>query len=110
MGSQLMNSILYMVEYFIQCTDPNSVNYNDEEFPMGHVLSKRPFMWVNIFWTIMPLYTILVYIVWMPSNQNQNQNQHIETPPKYSRLNTEEPINEVELEFEDTQTNLLKQE
>ena len=42
-------------------------------------------------------------------SQGQNQNQHIETPPKYSRLNTEEPINEVELEFEDTQTNLLKE-
>ena len=117
MGSQLMNSILYMVEYFIQCTDPNNVNYNDNEFPMGTLLSKRPFMWVNIFWTIMPLYTILVYIIWMPPNQIQIQNQtqrssyntfnknhHIETPPKYaySPLNSHQPINEVELEFENT--------
>ena len=77
-------------------------------------------MWVNIFWTIMPLYTILVYIVWMPPNQSQvqsqvqvqntnqnkicntyNKNQQIETPPKYC-LNSEQPINEVELEFEHT--------
>lgn len=124
MGSQLMNSILYMVEYFIQCTDPNNVNYNDDEFPMGTLLSKRPFMWVNIFWTIMPLYTILVYIIWMPPaysqgqcrpNQRQyhtfNKNQHNESPPKYaySHLNSQQSINEVELEFEDTKTNLLKE-
>ena len=106
-----MNSILYMVEYFIQCTDPNNINYNDDEFPMGTLLSKRPFMWVNIFWTIMPLYTILVYIIWMPPaysqgqprpNQRQyhtfNKNQRNESPPKYAytALNSQQSINEVE--------------
>ena len=79
-------------------------------------------MWVNIFWTIMPLYTILVYIIWMPpdysqgqpiNNQRQyfNKNQHNETPPKYpyETLNSQQCIDELELEFEDTQTNLLKE-
>lgn len=89
MGSQLMNSILYMVEYFIQCTDSNNVNYNNASFPMGTMLSKRPFMWVNIFWTIMPLYTIIVYIIWIPSNNSINSNNSNEIPPKYSRLETD---------------------
>ena len=62
MGAQLMNSILYMVEYFIQCADISSVNYNTEDFPTGTALSKRAFMYVNIFWTVMPAYIILYEI------------------------------------------------
>ena len=63
MGSQLMNSILYLTEYFIQIDDPYSINYNTTSFPVGNYLSKRKFMWVNIFWTIMPLYTIVHYLL-----------------------------------------------
>jgi len=63
MGSQLMNSILYMGEYFIQTHDKNSVNYNSDDFPCGRFLSKRPFMWINIFWTIMPIYVIGMALV-----------------------------------------------
>jgi hypothetical protein len=62
MGSQLMNSLLYMGEYFIQTTDPQSVNYNTTNFPTGKLLIKRPFMWINIFWTIMPAYIIYHYL------------------------------------------------
>ena len=63
MGSQLMNSILYMAEYFIQVKDKNNINYNTPEFPTGLWLLKRPFMWVNILWTLMPAYTIVAYMV-----------------------------------------------
>lgn len=59
MGAQLMNSILYMVEYYYQTQDSNNINFNTPNFPCGLLYSKRPFMWVNIFWTIMPLYTII---------------------------------------------------
>ena len=59
MGSQLMNSLLYMGEYFIQTTDQTSLNFNSSIFPTGFALLKRPFMYVNIFWTIMPLYIII---------------------------------------------------
>tara|TARA_X000000368_G_scaffold371259_1_gene320927 strand:+ start:356 stop:991 length:636 start_codon:yes stop_codon:yes gene_type:complete len=59
MGSQLMNSLLYMGEYFIQTTDQSSLNFNTDAFPTGFALIKRPFMYVNIFWTIMPLYIII---------------------------------------------------
>ena len=62
MGSQLMNSILYMVEYFVQVEDPFNINYDTPEFPTGFLLSKRPFMWVNIFWTILPAYSIIYYL------------------------------------------------
>jgi hypothetical protein len=58
MGSQMMNSILYMGQYFLQCHDPKNVNYNTSSFPTGKWLSERPFMWVNIFWMIMPAYVV----------------------------------------------------
>ena len=62
MGSQLMNSILYLVNYFIQCQDSSSINYNSESFPTGIYLDKRPFMYVNIFWFVMPSYVITSYL------------------------------------------------
>ena len=58
MGSQFMNSVLYMANYFIQIKDPNNINYNTPEFPCGPFLLKRPFMWVNLLWSIMPAYVI----------------------------------------------------
>ncbi len=63
MGSQLMNSLLYMGEYLIQTTDQNSLNFNTSIFPTGFALIKRPFMYVNIFWTIMPLYIIITSLM-----------------------------------------------
>jgi hypothetical protein len=63
MGTQFMNSYLYMFSYFIQETEPHNINYNSTEFPSNFWLTDRPFMWVNIFWLIMPFYTILYYII-----------------------------------------------
>ena len=62
MGTQLMNSILYLTEYFIQIHDNTSINYSNSTFPSGILLKDRAFMWVNILWTIMPLYTIIIYL------------------------------------------------
>ncbi len=59
MGSQIMNSVIYMGQYFIETTESYSVNYNSTNFPVGNMLLKRPFMYVNIFWTIMPAYVII---------------------------------------------------
>jgi hypothetical protein len=59
MGSQLMNSILYMASYFNQLNDPYNVNHCHSDFPCGFALYRRPFMYVNILWTLMPLYTII---------------------------------------------------
>ena len=58
MGSQLMNSILYMFNYFIQTHDYTNINHCRDDFPCGLLLLERPFMYVNVFWTIMPIYTI----------------------------------------------------
>ena len=58
MGTQLMNSILYMSNYFIQVYDKDNVNYSRPNFPAGLLLYKRPFMYVNIFWTLMPSYVL----------------------------------------------------
>ena len=63
MGTQVMNSILYMVEYMNQTHDPDNVNYANSTFPAGILLYKRPFMWVNIFWTILPTYVIIIYLL-----------------------------------------------
>lgn len=72
MGSQLMNSLLYMFNYFNQLNDRDNVNYNNYLFPAGKFLIKRPFMYVNIFWTIMPLYTI-IYLIVKYLNKNNTQ-------------------------------------
>lgn len=58
MGTQLMNSILYMAEYYIQMKSPTSVNYDTPNFPVGKLCCKRPFMYINLFWTVMPLYVL----------------------------------------------------
>jgi hypothetical protein len=63
MGTQLMNSILYMGEYNIQTKDPESPNYDCQEFPCGFLLCKRRFMYVNVFWTLMPTYVIIQLFV-----------------------------------------------
>ena len=40
--------------------DVRSVNYyNRSDFPAGKMLSKRPFMWINIFWILLPFYTMI---------------------------------------------------
>jgi hypothetical protein len=63
MGTQFMNSVLYMFAYFIQENEPDNINYNSTDFPSNVLLTDRPFMWVNIFWMIMPFYTILYYMI-----------------------------------------------
>ena len=63
MGTQFMNSYLYMFSYFIQEKEPSNVNYNSSSFPSDTWLTDRPFMWVNILWLIMPFYTILYYML-----------------------------------------------
>ncbi len=63
MATQLMNSILYMAEYFIQINMENSVNYKNT-FPCGKFLEKRPFMYINLFWTLMPSYVLTYYIIY----------------------------------------------
>ena len=60
MAFQLMNSILYMIEYGIQSGDVHSVNYNNSSFPLGKAMIERPFMYVNVFWLVMPTF-IMAY-------------------------------------------------
>jgi hypothetical protein len=63
MGTQIMNSILYLDNYFIQTRDPESPNFNTKYFPTGNMLGKRLFMWVNVFWFVMPAWTILYLVL-----------------------------------------------
>ena len=77
MGNQLMNSILYMGQYFIQTGDKDSVNYNDDNFPVGFLLYKRAFMYVNIFWTIMPAIVLYKTLVTKQIKQNNTTDDKI---------------------------------
>ena len=63
MGCQLMNSILYISQYLIQTKLIYNINYNTKKFPCGKFLIKRPFMYINILWTIMPIYVIYKLII-----------------------------------------------
>ena len=59
MGSQLMNSILYLFNYFYETHQPYSINYDSDSFPCGYALLERPFMYINVFWFIMPSLILL---------------------------------------------------
>jgi len=61
MGSQFMNSLVYMSEYCIQTHLKDNVNYNSAKFPTGNLLIKRPFMYINYFWLLFPAYAIYKY-------------------------------------------------
>lgn len=62
MALQLMNSILYMVQYGVQTQQYYSVNYDNSSWPLGTLMIKRPFMYVNVFWLIMPTYIMFYEI------------------------------------------------
>lgn len=60
MGCQIMNSILYLAMYDIQVRDPESVNHDTPEFPVGLFWSRRPFMLINLLWSLMPGIVIMI--------------------------------------------------
>ena len=95
MGTQLMNSILYMCNYFHQCNDPDSINYDNASFPMGWALLNRPFMWVNVCWTLFPLYVICRYLCCYLKNRKRRSsaNSHINYRNKYNKYK------KIDLEF-----------
>jgi len=82
MGTQFMNSYLYMFSYFIQENEPTNVNYSNSSFPSDTWLTKRPFMWVNIFWLVMPFYTILYYMLENCSKYKKNKFNNIKQESK----------------------------
>ena len=65
MGSQFMNSLVYMSEYCIQTHLKQSVNYNSLGFPTGSLLINRPFMYINYFWLLFPAYAIYTYTIFL---------------------------------------------
>lgn len=86
MGSQLMNSILYMINYFNQCKDPESLNFNTTQFPTGKYLEKRQFMYVNIFWTIMPLLIIIDLILFTYNSYFKKSKQDLKSEYKLNLI------------------------
>jgi hypothetical protein len=76
MGCQMMNSILYMAMYQNQVNTPTSVNYNTPEFPIGLFWIKRPFMLINLLWTILP--AVLIYLDMASIDKNPKINIKID--------------------------------
>ena len=67
MSAQFMNSILYMGAYGIQCGNTESVNFRgNPSFPEGCFYIKRPFMLINLLWSICPLLS-MIWLVFHPS-------------------------------------------
>lgn len=121
MAFQLMNSVMYMIEYNIQTTEIYSVNYdNNTSFPLGTAMIKRPFMYVNIFWLIMPTYIIFFELFNLTIlnkaliNSSTNNTTNTDTPlivlnekqtkisqgKKYTELDCEDPPPHYETEIE----------
>ncbi len=78
MGAQLMNSILYLFNYFHEVKDKDSVNYNSPSFPCGKLLQHRLFMYVNVFWFLMP-YLVIRYLVNEFSSQVKENQKKLDT-------------------------------
>ena len=99
MAFQLMNSILYMVEYGIQCSQKTSVNYyNNSNFPLGRMMIERPFMYVNVFWLLCPTFILFLEIFCVSINSikarrnkriESSSNPNIEKPPAYEEHENE---------------------
>lgn len=76
MSFQLMNSVLYMIEYGIQCKTIGSMNYDSLSFPLGKLMCLRWFMYVNVFWLIMPTFVIFYEIINTSNNNVSNSNSN----------------------------------
>ena len=62
MSAQCMNSILYVGQYLIQVNEEYHINENRKEFPAGKYLIYRPFFYINVLWTVMPIYVIYIIL------------------------------------------------
>ena len=58
MSAQWMNSVLYIGQYMIQTKEEYHINQDRQQFPTGKWLEKRPFFYINMFWTLMPMYVV----------------------------------------------------
>ena len=119
MALQLMNSILYMVQYGLQTQQSYSLNYDNSSWPLGTLMIKRPFMYVNVFWLIMPTY-IMFYEIFNVTldngyftfsytpDPNSSNSKYIEVnnqePPSYDEIKDISKESETESE-PDTPTN-----
>ena len=83
MGSQLMNSILYMANYFNQVRERDNVNFNTTSFPSGKFLEKRPFMYINVFWTLCPL--IIIFYLLDILNQRKSKYSYYNLGPSIKK-------------------------
>ena len=108
--------------YGIQCNQIDRVNYNNVSFPLGKAMLARPFMYVNVFWLVMPTYILFYEMFFLNLNKwkkvipetrifNGNSYEKLETtspienPPDYFELNenVNKSTNEEHIENENEQ-------
>lgn len=94
MAFQLMNSVLYMVEYGIQCNQVDNVNYNNVSFPLGKAMLARPFMYVNVFWLVMPTYILFYEMFFLNLNKWKKivSETRLHNGNTYEKLESSTPI------------------
>ena len=113
---QLISTIIYIVDYVVQLRDYYNVNFYSGDFPVGTMFSKRPFLYANVLWLLMPAYIIFFQLFNVPKNsytilEESDSNEYnyeeremkslpptytdsIERPPEYK----EEESDETEVE------------
>ena len=94
MAFQLMNSVLYMIEYGIQCNQVDNVNYNNVSFPLGKAMLARPFMYVNVFWLVMPTYILFYEMFFLNLNKWKKivSETRLHNGNTYEKLESSTPI------------------
>lgn len=93
MSTQLMNSILYMGQYFYQVFDQHNVNFPSSDFPFGPFMLDRGFMYVNVFWTLMPIYVIIMEYCLYTTRSNLLHNKYKKRNPVQDLYDFAENIN-----------------
>uniref|UniRef100_A0A7S4P8S3 EXPERA domain-containing protein n=1 Tax=Paramoeba aestuarina TaxID=180227 RepID=A0A7S4P8S3_9EUKA len=75
LGTQSMQCLMYVSNYFVETTEPHHANFITESFPAGQYWEKRPFFYVNIFWTGMGLVVIFIEVILGKWRHTQNNDK-----------------------------------
>lgn len=105
MVCQIINSILYMVQYIGQTQQSFSVNYYNSSWPLGTLMINRPFMYVNIFWIIIPTFIMFyeIFNVQLDNGYFTISYTHDNNDNKYVEQNHSEPPSYDDIKYIDTE-------
>ena len=58
MSSQILETLLYLKNYYYQTSLSSSLNMNSIDFKCGKLFINRPFIYFNLMWIVVPLYIL----------------------------------------------------